>query len=81
MAGTLEHTFHMSYSMNQARAKQRPIIITLLDLKNDFGEVHNNLITDVLSHHHLPQEIRELIKHPYTNFFYLCIKIRVHYGL
>ena len=62
MAGTLEHTYHMSYLINQARTKQRSIVITLLDLKNAFGEVHHNLITDVLSHHHIPPEIREIIK-------------------
>ena len=61
MAGTFEYTYHMAHSINQARAKQRSIVITLLDLKNAFGEVHHNLITDVLSHHHIPPEIRELL--------------------
>ena len=42
MAGTFEHTYHMAYLINQARAKQRSIVITLLDLKNAFGEVHHN---------------------------------------
>ena len=39
MTGNFEHIYHMSYLINQARAKQ--------------GEVHHNLITDVLSHHHI----------------------------
>ena len=75
----------MSHLINQARAKQRSIIITLLDLKNAFGEVHHNLITDVLSHHHIPQKIRELIKHLYTNFF-TCVSTSeyttefIHFG-
>ena len=69
MAGTFEHTYHMAYLINQARAKQKSIIITLLDLKNAFGEVHHNLITEVLLHHHIPPEIIGIIKHVYTNFF------------
>ena len=81
VAGTFEHTYHMSYLINQARAKQRSIVITLLDLKNAFDVVHHNLIADVLSHYHIPPEIREIIKFLYTNFFYMCINIRVHYGV
>ena len=61
IAGTFEHTYHMSYLINQAGAKQRSIVITLLDLKNTFGEVHHNLITDVLSHHHIPPELENLL--------------------
>ena len=40
MAETFEHIYHMAYSINQARAKQRSIVITVLDLKNAFGEIH-----------------------------------------
>ena len=31
--------------INKARIKQRSVVITLLDLKNVFGEVHHNLTT------------------------------------
>ena len=61
MAGTFEHTYHMAYLINQARAKQRSIVITLLDLKNAFGEVHHDLITDVLLHHNIPPELQKLL--------------------
>ena len=71
MAGTFEPTYHMAYLINQARAKQRSIVIPLLDLKNAFGEVHHNLIRDVLLHHHIPPEIIEIIKHLYTNFLHV----------
>ena len=82
MSEAFEHTYHMPYLINQARAKQRSIVITLLDLKNAFGEVHRSLITDVLSHHYMPPEIREIIKHLYPiKLFYMCISIRVHYGV
>ena len=44
ISGTLEHTVQMAYIINQARSRQRSVVITLLDLKNAFGEVHHNLI-------------------------------------
>ena len=46
MAGIFKHTYHMSNLINPARAKQRSIVITLLDLINAFGEVnHRRSIT------------------------------------
>ena len=48
--------------------KQRSLVITLLDLKNAFGEVHHNLIQSVLSYHHIPDHIKILIKSLYTDF-------------
>ena len=53
--------------------------------KNAFSEVHHSLITGVLSHHHIPPEIRELIKHLYANFF-TCVSTSeyttefIHFG-
>ena len=59
---------HMAHIINTARIKQRSVIITLLDLKNAFGELHHNLIYEVLQYHHLPREISDLIQSLYTNF-------------
>jgi hypothetical protein len=59
----------MAYMINQARIGQRSFVITLLDLKNAFGEVHHmNLIQSVLGYHHTPQHIQFMIKSLYTNF-------------
>ncbi len=58
----------MAYIINQARIKQRSIVITLLDLKNAFGEINHNLIQCVLGYHHIPDHIKVLIKSLYTNF-------------
>ena len=58
----------MAHIINTARIKQRSVIITLLDLKNAFGELHHNLIYEVLQYHHLPREISDLIQSLYTNF-------------
>ena len=50
----------MAHIINTARTKQRSIVITLLDLKNVFGEVHYNLIYEVLEYHHVPNHIKNL---------------------
>jgi hypothetical protein len=62
LSGTLEHTAQKTNIINQARIKQRSVVITLLDLKNAFGEVHHNLIQSVLDYHHIPKDVSEIIK-------------------
>lgn len=68
MSGTFEHIAGMSYVINEARRKQRSITITLIDLKNAFGEVHHNLIDTCLRYHHVPDHTREIIRNLYVNF-------------
>ena len=54
--------------INKARTKQRSLVITLLDLKNAFGEVHHNLIQTALDYHHIPDHVKLLVKSLYTDF-------------
>ena len=61
ISGTLEHSVMMSHIIDKARIKQRSLVITLLDLKNAFGEVYHNLIKSVLSYRHVPEKIQSLI--------------------
>ncbi len=68
LSGTLEHTAHMTNIINKARIKQRSLIITLLDFKNAFGEVHHNLIQSVLEYHHIPDHIKNIVESLYTDF-------------
>ena len=68
VSGTLEHTAMMGHVINKARTKQRSLVITLLDLKNAFGEIHHNLIQSVLSYHHVPENIQSLCSSLYINF-------------
>ena len=68
LSGTLEHTAQLAHIINKARVKQRSLIITLLDLKNAFGEVHHNLIYEVLEYHHIPDHIKNLVSSLYTDF-------------
>ena len=58
----------MASIIDKARIKQRSVVITLLDLKNAFGEVHHNLIKAVLNHHHVPLTIQALVTNLYDNF-------------
>ena len=68
LSGTLEHTSQMENIINKARIKQLSVVITLLDLKNAFGEVHHNLIKSVLDYHHIPGQIKSAIETLYTDF-------------
>ena len=58
----------MSYLIDHARNKQRSLVITLLDLRNAFEEVHHELIKSVLRFHNIPSHIEELIDNVYQDF-------------
>ena len=68
LSGTLEHRAQMAHIINQARLKQRSLVISLLDLKTAFGEVHHNLVQEVLTYHRIPEHIKCLIQCLYTDF-------------
>ena len=68
ISGALEHTSMMASIIDKARIKQRSVVITLLDLKKAFREVHHNLIKAVLNHHHVPPTIQALVSNLYDNF-------------
>ena len=51
-----------------AKRHQRTILVTLLDLRNAFGEVSHDLISPVLSYHHIPTQISDLIKLIYADY-------------
>ena len=68
VSGTFEHTSHLAYVINNARTYQRSLIVTLLELRNAFDEVHQNLTVCVLEHHHVPEDIREVVKNLYCCF-------------
>ena len=48
MTGTFEHTAQLARLIRQAKKQQRSLIVTVLDLKNAFGEVHHRLISTAL---------------------------------
>ena len=44
------------------------IVVTLLDLKMLSGEVHHNIIPVIVKHHHVPEEIVNIVKSLYVQF-------------
>jgi uncharacterized Zn-finger protein len=68
ISGTIEHTETMTFMINNARVRQRNLVITLLDLRNAFGEVHHNILDTVLEYHHVPPEIGRLVRSLYQGF-------------
>ena len=67
VSGCIEHLETLTYVINHARKKQWDLFITLLDLKNAFGEVDHELITYVLKFHHVPNHIIQLIQTFHTD--------------
>ena len=61
ISGTIEHTQHLTYLINHARLKQRSLCVSLIDLKNAFGEVHHD-------HHHVPPAMSALVRSLYDGF-------------
>ena len=68
ISGTYEHTRQLAQIIRHAKLKQRTLVITLLDLKNAFGEVHHSLIIEILKYHHMPNEVQNMISDLYGNF-------------
>jgi hypothetical protein len=68
ISGNYEHTAHLAYIIRQAKRRQRSLVVTLLDLRNAFGEVHHRLIPVVLKCHHMPESVIQLIDSLYRNF-------------
>ena len=68
MSGTFEHTALLAHLIREAKLKQKSIVITLLDLKNSFGEVQHNLIHTILKYHHVPDSFTSIVKNLYDGF-------------
>ena len=60
ISGAVEHTELLNYIINHSRKHQRDLVITLIDLKNAFGEVSHDLFKKSLEFHHIPYHIFNL---------------------
>ena len=58
VTGTIEHNEVLTYMIKHARKSQRDLLITLIDLRNAFGQVHHSLLSKVLEYHHVPSEVK-----------------------
>ena len=68
VSGTFEHTALLPHMIRDAKLKQKSLVITLLDLKNVFGEVQHSLIYMVLRYHHVPDHFTSIIRSLYDGF-------------
>ena len=68
ISGTVEHTELLTCMINHARRYQRDLIVTLLDLRNAFGEVDHQFIQSILTYHYIPQEIKSLVTALYQDY-------------
>ena len=75
MSGTYEHIANLLQMINHVRKSQRNLIVTLIDLRNAFGEVHHNLIDTIPDCHPRHQNLRSLIKLLYRDFYTYIITI------
>ena len=56
----------LSHLMHDAKRNMRCLVVTLLDLKNAFGEVHHNLIRASLAFHNVPSLFIDIFNNIYT---------------
>ena len=68
LRGTFGNIANMSHIINDARRRQRPVPINLIDLQNACGEVHHNLMESVLKYHHIPDDVISIIRSLYSDF-------------
>ena len=63
--GVGEHTETLTHVIRDSKRHQRGLVVTLLDLKNAFWEVHYDLIRAALQYHHLP----DLFTHLFNSIY------------
>ena len=64
--GTAEHSFTTTAIINNAIQHGCPLTITFLDLQNAFGSVAHPLITDILTHIKLPDNVMSYTSDGYS---------------
>ena len=67
VAGCLEHSSLLSDALRDARAHQRSICISWLDLKNAFGKVRHSLIIFALQYYGFPEHFIQLVRSYYDH--------------
>ena len=67
--GVSEHTELLTHIVTDAKRHSRNLVVTLLDLRNAFGEVHHDLIRSVMDYHHLPAIFKALFDAIYTDSY------------
>ena len=58
----------MLHIINETRRRQSSVTVTLIDMQNDFNEVHHNWIKTVLKYHFIPDDVSSIIWSLYRDF-------------
>ena len=69
ISGTIEHTETLTYLLRHAKLKQRNLVVTLIDLKNAFGEVQHQFLRKTLSFHNITDSVIDLVMCAYDEFY------------
>ena len=84
----MKHTKTLTYLPRHAKLKHRKLIVTLIDLKNAFCEVHHQFLQKTLSFHNIPDSIIDLIMCAYDDFnlsitskIFVTNRIKVYRGV
>ena len=82
ISGCYEHTETFISVINHARRKQCNLVVTLIDLKNAFGEIDHKLLAEVIKYHKVPdhQLVTDCIISVVTDS-YLTSLIKVRRGV
>lgn len=63
-----EHITHLSHLIHPSKQNEISLVVTLLDLRNVFGEGHHNLISVVSAYHQTKQNIIKAVMSAYEVF-------------
>ena len=75
LSGTIEHTETLTYLLRYAELKQRNLVVTLIDLKNEFCQVHCQFLRKSLTFLNTPDSMTDFVMCAYDEF-YLSITLK-----
>src|SRR6218665_129799 len=65
--GVSEHTELLTHLIADGKRNARSLVVSLMDLRNAFGEVQHNLIRAAIKYHHLPEFITDIFNSIYRD--------------
>ena len=71
VSGCMEHTAVLSQLINEAKAENKNLVVTWLDIANAYGSIPHNLIQLALKRAHVPENVCNLV-----DSYYADMKIR-----
>jgi len=66
-SGCIEHTSAISQLIRKSKIKKQDLTVVWLDLANAYGTVPHQLIDFALKHHHVPEQIQNIVRSYYSD--------------